>query len=331
MSRIWEELEQRAVAEAGSSSRSYRRLDLKRETGIRLGCTSPEGVWELLVESGDASDSFSVEFPKWKGMEFEILRLDVPRKDSLHIRLFLQHPEHRNIFVTVCSDLIRGLDGCLTSESRRREIINFLAKWGRFFERHGQEGLSAEHQRGLYGELWWLRKLAESGMPSSFAVNSWIGCRGGYHDFDISGYLVEVKTTMTKEPRKVVISNERQLDDLGLNMLHLFVLTIAELERGGESLPEIIQSLRGNFAGEPSSSLFESSLLEAGYLDFHARLYRRSYRVVKEELFHVTGGFPRLIRLPAGVGDLRYSIVLAACPPFEREISIFLKNLVGVA
>ena len=325
--QTWEELEREYTSVADNYQRSYRRLDLEKEDGIRLSCISPGNIWELLIEAGGVSEKVVINFPKWKGMKFEVLVLDVPRKDTGHISFSLERRENRDIFVSVCGDLIRGLDGCLTNESRRAEIANFLTRWSRFFERYGQEGLSPERQRGLYGELWWLRRMINADINLSAIVNSWKGCERGYHDFEVNGNVVEVKTTMTKEPRRIIINNERQLDDQGLDSLYLFVLTLKKMDKGGETLPGIIESIRNCFSGKPSEYLFEHALREAGYVDIHAYLYKSNYSVVKEELLHVQEGFPRITDVPQGIGDLQYSVTLAACEAFQSKVDIYLQNI----
>lgn len=329
LKEIWVEIEKKLISPDGAHQRNYRRLDLEKETGIRLGCTSPGSVWELLIEAGSYGGNISLEFPKWKGMDFEVLTLDVPKRDTTHIRLFLEQRENRDIFVTVCADLVQALDGCLTNESRRSEIADFLTRWSRFFERYGQEGLSSEEQRGLYGELRWLQHMVHAGIEPLAAVNSWKGCRRNYHDFEANGHVVEVKTTMTKEPRKVQINNERQLDDRGLISLHLFILTLAKSSGGGVTLPDLVHSLRGFFSGKPVAYTFEHSLREAGYLDIHAHLYNSSYSAIKEDLFRVREGFPRITDVPQGLGDLCYTVVLAACGHFKCELSEYFQLLKG--
>lgn len=329
---ILEELERTLNAEPECQQRIYRRMDLEREIGIRLSCVSPGIVWEILIEAGDADEKVRLTFPRWKGMHFDILTLDVPAKGTKHIRLFLEKRENMDIFVTVCADLVRGLDICLTNESRREEIADFIARWSRFFERYGEGGLPPERQRGLYGELWWLRRMMQAGIAPAGCISSWKGSEWAYHDFQLDGHIVEVKTTMTKEPRRVEINNERQLDDRGLKSLHLLVITLLKVEGRGETLPEIVNSLRGSFSSRPSLIYsFEHSLRESGYLDIHSNLYNSSYVVNKEELFRVDEGFPRIIEVPQGLGDIRYSLVLAACRPFLLEPTEYLNKIkVGI-
>ena len=323
----WEELEKKCTLVTETYQRSYQRLDLEQENGIRLSYVSPGCVWELLIEAGDFDEKVVIDFPKWKGMEFDVLVLDVPSKDTRHINFYLEKREHRDIFVSVCRDLIQGLDCCLTNESRRAEISDFLTRWNRFFEHYGQEGLSPEKQRGLYGELWWLRRMINANINLSVIVNSWKGCKRGYHDFEIGSNVIEVKTTMTKEPRRILINNERQLNDLALDSLHLFVLTLRKIDEGGDTLPGIIESIRNSFAGKSSEYSFEHALMDAGYIDIHAYIYKSSYSVIKEDFFHVQEGFPRIIDAPQGIGDLHYSVVLAACEEFRCDIDTYMQNI----
>lgn len=329
LKEAWEQLEGKFSSDAGISQRVYRRLNLEKETGIRLSCSYPGLIWELLIEAGASEDVFSVSFPRWKGMNFEVLALDVPKEGTKHIGLSVEERENRDVFVTVCADLVGGLDGCTTNSARRREIVDFLARWSAFFEKHGLEGLSSEEQRGLFGELWWLRKMVQSGIDPMEVVASWKGCERSYQDFELAGRAVEVKTSMVKEPRKVQINNERQLDNRGLQSLHLFVLIMAAASAGGETLPGLVQSLRNAFSERTVAYAFENSLAKAGYLEVHAHLYRTSYSSTKEEFFEVTEGFPRITEIPQGLGDLHYALVLSACSDFSSDSSEYLSLLRG--
>lgn len=306
-------------------------MDLERETGIRLSCASPGAVWEILIEAGGTDDKIEILFPRWKGMSFDILTLDVPTKGIRHIRLFLDKKENKDIFITVCADLVRGLDVCLSNERRRKEIADFLSRWSRFFERYGGEGLSSERQRGLYGELWWFRRMIDAGIDPAVCISAWKGCEYAFHDFQIEGHVVEVKTTMTKEPREVVINNERQLDDRGLSSLHLLVITLLKVDGQSETLPEIVYSLRESFVSRTSLIYsFENSLREAGYLDIHSHLYKDGYIVSKEELFRVSNGFPRIIDISQGLGNIHYSLVISACSQFLIVSDDYLNSIMGV-
>ena len=325
---IWRQLEDETGDIAFVPKRKYRRLEAGRETGIRLSCYLPDKSWELLIEIGSERETTDFSFPRWRGMAFDIVELDLPAPETYHISLKMQRPEDREVFLSLCSDLAEELQNLESGSDRKRSLLEFLARWARFFERHGLEGLSPERQRGLFGELCWLRHLLREGVNPPVAIQAWKGCDRGYHDFDLNGHVVEVKTTLSKEPEKVIISNERQLDNRGLMSLHLFVLSLIQAEMVGESLPDIVSSLRVVFAKVPLSSKgFESSLREAGYLDNQAYLYTSRYTAKSEHIFVVREGFPRIIELPPGLGDLRYALLLAACQEYLADVHLYINTL----
>jgi len=325
---IWRQLEDETGDIAFVPKRKYRRLEAGRETGIRLSFYLPDRSWELLVEIGSERETTGFSFPRWRGMAFDLIELDLPVPETYHISLKMQRPEDREVFLSLCSDLAEELQSLESGSDRKRTLVEFLDRWARFFERHGLEGLAPERQRGLFGELWWLRRLVVQGVDPPVAIQAWKGCDRSYHDFDVNGHVVEVKTTLSKEPERVIISNERQLDDRGLVSLHLFVLSLIQAEMIGESLPDIVSSLRVVFEKDlPSSKVFESSLREAGYLDNQAYLYTSRYTAKREQIFIVREGFPRIIELPPGLGDLRYALLPAACHEYLTDACFYISKL----
>lgn len=327
---VWKHLATAGDLDSRSSLRKYRRLDLDRETGVRVSCTFPDRMWELLVEISNDGEFSEMVFPNWKGMRFEFVTLPIPNPQTGHIGIGLENGANQGVFTTVCADLITMLDGSSSNDERRNIVNAFLAKWSHFFERHKTEGLSPESQRGLYGELWWLRRQLGAGINKNKAISSWKGCEGACHDFEAQGHAVEVKTTMTKEPRHVFINSEKQLDDRGLASLHLLVLTLVQTDGGAETLPALVQSIREMVADNPACCIFENLLIDAGYLDVHAENYHHAYSLVATELFRVGDGFPRIISIPDGLGDLHYSLIISAGNGFITDIGEYLMFIGGI-
>jgi hypothetical protein len=325
---IWNALEDEPETSAHIQKRKYRRLDLERETGLRLSCCFPEKMWELLIEV--ESESFKRDFPipKWKGMGFYILQLDVPAPNTWHICLQLNTPEHREVFVNVCSDLAEELIAIESTEQRKFTLLDFIDRWSRFFELYSQQAMSEERQRGLWGELWWMRRLLFNGFNKVKIVDSWKGCECGYYDFDMDGNAVEVKTTISKEPRKVKISNERQLDDKGLRSLCLLVLSLSQSGGDGDTLPELINSVKEALSSDALClRKLERGLHEAGYIKAHEQFYDASYSVRNEELLKIGPGFPRITQLPYGIGDLQYSLLVGSCSSYIIDTEKYLNDL----
>ena len=324
---VWEDLEREALYETLPSVRLYRALGASA-IGIRAGLLPHQGILELLVEVPDGWTGENV-IPAWRGMGHEVVALRLlPREEAHHLRLFLVSPEHREVFLTVCEDLVVALEGIADSTSRVKEIEACLLRWRRFFEQRGPEGLTQGMQQGLFAELRWLQRLLEANVDPKRAVSAWKGCERGYQDFDLGGYVVEVKSTRTKEPLSVMISNERQLDDRGLQSLHLYVLNLQEVDGGGITLPGQVEVLRAALAVSPASlAAFQRGLVNAGYLDRDAEQYARHWVIKAEDLYRVGDGFPRITTVQPGVGDLRYRVFLAACERFKTDVNDHLAEL----
>jgi hypothetical protein len=326
---IWTTIEEKIKRGGYADRRVYQRLDLEKETGIRLGVVAPGNVRELLIQLAP-TDKADFAPPKWVGMRFEIILLDVPDKGTRHIRLYLDRAEHRSVFTMVCGDIVDTLLEVVKPEHRTVQLLACLEKWNRFFRKHGVGGLSNEGQRGLFGEISWLRKLLNSGMDLLKAVESWQGCRRGYHDFEFDKTIVEVKTTISKEPREVRINNERQLDDRGFEKMFLYVLSLHPALSKGQKLPELINEVRSSLSSNlAAKELFEQSLRDAGYLDVHAILYDTGYIVKTEEAFQVRKGFPRIIDLPPGTGNISYSLTISACSEFLTDLDSTINAFSG--
>lgn len=325
---IWDELERKMGPDEHREKRIYRRLDLENESGVRVSIVSP-GNRELLIQIDD-KDNFSFFPPKWIGMKFGVIVLDTPHPNTKHISLSLENTEYSRIFTTVCSDIADSLSLLKVPSKRTRELQRILNQWSNFFKSYGPKGLSPESQRGLYGELTWLEILLENKLDTSESVESWKGFNRSDYDFELNGQAVEVKTTTTKEPRKVRINNERQLDEQGLLSLFLYVLSLQKLESGGEKLPSLVGKLRNLIESDAeASNTFEKSLKRAGYFDHDKEYYDLGYVRKKQEIFEISEGFPRLISLPDGVGDISYSVTLSACSGFLRNTEYVVKILEG--
>lgn len=328
LEKIWTLLEDGIKADDSSNNRIYRRLDSDKDMGIRLGVVTPGKIREILIQINEKEDKSFVP-PKWMGMRFDIISLNIP-KTTRHIRFFLSDREHKSVFSSVCSDIVDTLIKVKEPGFRIQELQNCIERWSHFFQKYGAEGLSEEMQRGLFGELTWLSLILSHKMNFTSAIRSWKGCERNFHDFQHNGRIVEVKTTMTKEPRKVWINNEKQLDNRGFEFLYLFILTLQKLESGGKKLPELVDEIRAVIKGNRSAeNLFEIALKNVGFLDAHVLLYKNEYRVNKQEIFDVKSGFPRIIELPSGAGDITYTITISACSGFLLNIDSAIGNFIS--
>lgn len=307
----------------------YTRLDLDRENGIRIALVGRERKRSILIEM-DPSEEIAPTPPRWRGLDFDTISLDDGREGAfMNVILSEESPEYRGIFNVLCSDIIRTLEQT-EATSRIRGLAICLERWNRFFERWEAGGLSPWRQRGLYGELYMIHMLLDRGLSPSDAVSSWKGCCGEDQDFLRNGRAVEVKTTVTKEPRTVTISSERQLDDRNLESLVLLVLTLHKMDDYAWSLRDLVREIRQRISCVVNASYtFESGLISSGYLDLDDPSYGQGYGIRQIEAFSVGTGFPRITEIPPGTGDIRYSLTLSACGPYTIDIGIMLDRFIG--
>ncbi|WP_071889600.1 PD-(D/E)XK motif protein [Haliscomenobacter hydrossis] len=175
--------------------------------------------------------------------------------------------------------------------------------------------LSDEAQRGLYGEIYFLRIFLNNSSDKNYCIQSWLGPEKSIQDFQYSSWGVEVKTTHGNNHQKIHIASERQLDDSLVEKIFLYHLSLEVRIGHGESLNTLIDEVSKLLIDSTiASNLLKMKLLEAGYYEVHRALYDEvGYTIRQENLYRVSGNFPRITenQIPTGVGDVKYSIVLS--------------------
>lgn len=327
---IWIDLAQKIqCGDEKKENRIYRRLDLEKDNGVRLGVSIPGYKKELLIELADR-DRGALLDPAWAGLAIKTIDLDIHQNKIPHLMLSVLRQEHESVFLLVCADIVVTLINNIKPEHRAIELNNCLDKWSRFFHKHGFDGLGIEAQRGLFGELFWMQQIINAGMNKNNAVKAWQGCLGAYHDYIYQDRAIEVKTTISKEPRKVIINNEKQLDSRAFEIMVLYVLSLQPLPSGGLTLPSLIKGIRSALSDNTAANfLFEQSLYEAGYIDLHEYNYNDNYIIKKEEAFLVRDGFPRIIDMPSGTGDLSYSVTISSCYDHLIDTDFAKRSFIG--
>ena len=267
--------------------------------------------------------------------EEQAAAMDLPQATGIRVRAFptssdpvwgyaevrLVDARYDEVFTALADDLADYVSRAMDGAAAVGRLVDRLRRWETFLKIVEPDGLSQERRAGLYGELHVMRRYLLP-INKDVAVKTWVGPQGASQDFQASRWAVEVKTSRTKQPASVRISGERQLDDLGLAFLGLAHVGLDQRRNSGETLPEIVASVRAVLADTAVAETFEGQLLSAGYLANHEPRYRDEGYVVRfDELFHVTEPFPRITErgLPSGVGDVAYSVVVSALDDFHVD------------
>ncbi len=308
----------------------YKRYSAEVLPDVFIALKAPE---KLRCIAFKISTSFSFEENRWnklKDIKIETLP-DEQDKSKKFLLILLLNKQHKDIFSTLCEDLIFGVSEVTTEEILVEKLLERLTKWQSLFEKVGKQGLSDETQRGLYGEIYFLRLFLNNASDKNYCLKSWLGPEKSIQDFQYSNWAVEVKTTHGNNHQKIHITSERQLDDSNIEKIFLYHLSLDVRVGKGESLKSLIdEALEILKENTMASNLFKLKLLESGYYETHRPIYEeRGYTIRQENIYRVSGNFPRITenQIPIGVGDVKYSIVLSESEEWRINQETLLEEI----
>lgn len=254
--------------------------------------------------------------------ELKIVLLDdTTFPDSNLLVVQLLNPDNRDIFASLCENLIQAISREDTEQKVARTVINQLEKWKTLFDTGNNSGLDTSAQQGLFGELHFLyNALLQFPDSPQYLLETWVGADRALRDFQGDKWAVEIKTTSANNPQRIIINGERQLDETFIENLFLLHLSVEVSNRNGITLIQKITDIRNLLlSNKPVLNMFNAKLFEAGYLDKQESFYQtRHYHIRNENYYMIGDDFPRIKEneLRSGVGEVRYSIVISMCDEY---------------
>jgi hypothetical protein len=315
--QIWQELESDTSLQSGLL---YKRYSGKIVPDVYVALKAPE---RLRCIAARLSNSF--EFDTWAWNKFRDIKIerlpDEKNENKQFLVVMLLSNQHKDVFSTLCEDLIQKIADVTEESSLVQELITRLEKWHLLFEKLGRQGLSDEAQRGLYGELFFLRKFLKKSTDAEYCINSWRGAEKAVQDFHFSDWAVEVKTTHGKNQQKLHISSERQLDISLIPRIFLIHYSLEVRQNHGETLNDLVDEVLKMLCDSPAAhNLFRLKLLEASYFDIHHHLYSEAgYSIRQENLYKITNDFRKLQNLRFHPVSVMYVI-----------LSLYLPMMIGL-
>lgn len=232
--------------------------------------------------------------PNFKGLNVSRVRLFKYSKTDYYCGLSPKNSSDGEMFEVIIEDIRKAVNDADTNTKLFNIVSKVLLRWRTFFAQEKSLLLSSERQQGLYGELLLLRILIS--WKGIVAVNCWTGSDYETHDYYINNHAIEVKTTSIKSPYKISISSEYQLDPNEVSgNLYVAFFALRKSVANGETLPEIIQSIR-NLLNDNQLLLnkFESNLQKYGYFDGLEKNYSVGYHLRENSYYVVKDKFPRI-------------------------------------
>ncbi len=324
---IWNHLESNTSTIAGLFKQRY--SDTCKCDAF-LGVKYPENFRMLILKVPFAvGKDFNFKY------EFRCLRFEKVYDHDDSNLLLLNLVLSDRIFKDVFDSLVIDILGNIINESDIKVILkkytNRLEKWRNLFERYNPEGLTPEEQRGLFGELYFLRKFLQANTNCSDVVNTWVGAEKQVRDFQSGTWAVEVKTTSGNNHQKVYISSERQLDITNLESLYLYHISLEQMQNSGETLNDIVDSVIEILRTDIQAlNKFKGKIYEAGYFELQRDLYNTTGYIIRGDIFYkVENDFPRIQEheIRQGVGDVKYSVILSGCSNYIKEHKTVFENL----
>lgn len=315
---IWNELENDNSFRSGIL---YKRYSSAILPDVYVALKAPEKLRCIATHISSEAIADVQTWNNFRDIKVEIIPDDRDANKSWLLILLLNQ-QHKDVFSVLCEDLINQISSITDEKILIKDLLNRLAKWQTLFEKLGLQGLTPEAQRGLYGELYFLRKFLTISTSKQYCISSWQVPSNTVQDFHYSNWAVEVKTTHGNNHQKIHISSERQLDDTIVPLIYLFHLSLDVRNNLGETLNQIVEEIETILKSDIAElNSFRLKLFEIGYFEIHKPLYESAgYNIRQESIYKVEGTFPRITEneIRHGVGDLKYSIIVADCLSYSR-------------
>lgn len=288
---------------------------------------------QLYIDLGQVAwaDEQLRSLPRWRGLSLGIKYFERmgPLKQRYFLVLKQESEKSPEIFEDLLQNLIEHLELMTEEDTLFSVVFSVLDRWRNFFSRGGYYLLTDEQQRGLFGELYFIREWMNK-FPNQppLLIEQWEGPMSGRIDFKNTKYAVEIKTCVEKLRKEIKISNEKQLKLTEVvNKIYLYVCFIEPNQTYGQSLQGIVEEIRDMLSLRSERLLlkFNDLLMELGFKEDEYK--EKLFFVHTEEVYEVTKDFPKISdeELPIGISHVSYNIDLNHCVAFAREVDEVFK------
>ena len=232
------------------------------------------------------------------------------RKDGrFNLTLSLLSENETAVFVEMCRDLLTAAEDARDESDALKNFWQRYKHWQNLFAAAQSDLLSEERQRGLIGELLFLRGQIIDGRPLKESVAGWTGALKEHQDFSYGALWYEIKAVM-EQAEKVRISSIEQLSLERVGELVIYRLT--KTADDGFTLNSLVNELSELLTQNPAAAQrFEVLLFQTGYVT-REEYDEQIYSVAEVMNFTVDENFPRLTKnnLPPAIVEASYSLNL---------------------
>ena len=184
---LWTELEQEAAA-SGCAGILRRRLFPEAACDLFVGVEGgADPVRMLIVRVAEMRSPVMVHCRRPRGANWPRFICRRTHRISMSVCLSLLDRRFSDVFTSLVLDVVGHLRGLSGDPVVVAELAGRIERWQRFLDRNDPDGLGPEAQRGLFGELWFLKNHLIPVMGADVAVAAWKGPHRLPHDFQSAG------------------------------------------------------------------------------------------------------------------------------------------------
>lgn len=294
-----------------------------------IGTVSVSGARFFSMKIPFSTEIGNNHLKRFTGVEVQILPSSDKNKE---LTIMLLDNDLMDIFVVFTEDIIKHIKEVSSYKEAIIIISSRIRYWKKLFGKYSNNILSPEKQRGLFGELLFIKEMIESGNDIEKTIRAWEGPSGSNQDFYHNSDAVEIKTSITNTP-VIKISNERQLDAKGLDRLFLVFYHLNQVPDKNYSLQNLIINIQDLLKDNYELLImFNKKLKIAGIFEETIDEYDSAgYKVIGEMFFEVSEGFPKITSsmVTPGVSKISYEISPESCMDYLIEPEFIKKKILN--
>lgn len=268
----------------------------------------PDGAPGLMFRSVDA-DRFPEKTPSLKGLSLQTTVTNAVNE----LRMMLKDPEAREVFLTLCTDVISYSGTGSSPSDATTRVFRRLQHWQSLMAYVRSRAMESHEVRGLIGELYVLEQLSIA-LGFDVALRAWVAPDDQPQDFACEDRLIEVKTRASGSRQTVRISSLQQLEPAQLPLYLVAVEVVPSSGVDARTLNEYCSRLLEE-VGAVSAKLMEKlevALLRRGYVRMD-EYDDDAYCIAGVSAYECRSGFPRITKseVDARIVEAQYVLDLS--------------------
>lgn len=259
------------------------------------------------------------KIPALNGISVSVGSID----STNQLLLTLSSIEDKDIFYTLCMDLLKSTYNIGNEILAIKSILKRLEKW-QYFLKSSRKIIDKKQLKGLIGELYLIKKYLLANYDSKEVLEFWKAPLQSIQDFELESMAIEVKTKSSVN--SITISSYEQLFS-ELNTLYLFVVTLTEATKNTTesfNVYDMINDIKELIGLDDLLLIdkFNNLLMQYGFIELSE--YEDLYFIISsDEFYAVTEDFPKISKIPEGIEKLTYRINLDNCNSFLLKDKLF--------